>query len=70
MLFDSWYQGQPLVISLLPELMGGAEPATLPGVFEGLQGARVGGTWSSRCRPKTPSAPMVALCSAFLRTPT
>ncbi|MCB0965816.1 MAG: FKBP-type peptidyl-prolyl cis-trans isomerase [Ilumatobacter sp.] len=43
-LFDSWYQGQPLVISLLPELMGGAEPATLPGVFEGLQGARVGGT--------------------------
>ena len=43
-LFDSWYQRQPLVISLRPELMGGPEPSTLPGVFEGLQGARVGGT--------------------------
>lgn len=43
-LFDSWYQRQPLVVSLRPELMAGAEPATLPGIFEGLPGARVGGT--------------------------
>ena len=43
-LFDSWYQRQPLVISLRPELMAGAEPTTLPGIFEGLPGARVGGT--------------------------
>ena len=43
-LFDSWYQRQPLVIALRPELMGGAEPTTLPGIFEGLPGARVGGT--------------------------
>lgn len=43
-LFDSWYQRQPLVISLRPELMGGAEPTTLPGIFEGLPGTRVGGT--------------------------
>jgi peptidylprolyl isomerase len=42
-LFDSWFQGQPLVIQLRPELMAGAEPATMPGMFEGLQGARVGG---------------------------
>ena len=42
-LFDSWFQGQPLVVQLRPELMGGAEPATMPGMFEGLQGARVGG---------------------------
>jgi len=42
-LFDSWHQGQPLVMPLRPELMAGPEPATLPGVFEGLQGARVGG---------------------------
>ena len=43
-LFDSWYQRQPLVIGLRPELMAGGEPATLPGIFEGLPGARVGGT--------------------------
>lgn len=43
-LFDSWYQRQPLVIALRPELMVGAETATLPGIFEGLPGARVGGT--------------------------
>jgi peptidylprolyl isomerase len=42
-LFDSWFQGQPLVVRLRPELMAGAEPATMPGMFEGLQGARVGG---------------------------
>ena len=42
-LFDSWHQRQPLVIPLRPELLGRPEPATLPGVFEGLQGARVGG---------------------------
>jgi peptidylprolyl isomerase len=42
-LFDSWFQGQPLVIQLRPELMAGAEPSTMPGMFEGLQGARVGG---------------------------
>ena len=43
-LFDSWFQRQPLVIALRPELMAGAEPTTLPGIFEGLPGARVGGT--------------------------
>jgi FKBP-type peptidyl-prolyl cis-trans isomerase len=42
-LLDSWFQGQPLVIQLRPELMAGPEPATMPGMFEGLQGARVGG---------------------------
>ena len=42
-LFDSWFQAQPLVVQLRPELMAGSEPSTMPGMFEGLQGARVGG---------------------------
>lgn len=42
-LFSSWHQETPVVVPLEEALMGGIEPATLPGVFEGLQGARVGG---------------------------
>jgi len=42
-LVNSWHQQTPLVIPLDRALMGGPEPATLPGVFEGIQGARVGG---------------------------
>lgn len=42
-LFNSWDQGNPLVVPLQPELMEGPEPVTLPGIFEGIQGARVGG---------------------------
>ena len=41
-LFDSWHQQTPMVIPLDPALMVGPETATLPGVFEGLQGATVG----------------------------
>ena len=41
-LFDSWHQQTPTVIPLDPALMVGPETATLPGVFEGLQGATVG----------------------------
>lgn len=41
-LFNSWHQQNPLVIPLDPALMVGTETATLPGVFEGLQGATVG----------------------------
>jgi FKBP-type peptidyl-prolyl cis-trans isomerase len=41
-LFNSWHQRNPLVIPLDPALMVGTETATLPGVFEGLQGATVG----------------------------
>jgi FKBP-type peptidyl-prolyl cis-trans isomerase len=41
-LFNSWHQQNPLVIPLEPALMVGDRPATLPGVFEGLQGATVG----------------------------
>jgi peptidylprolyl isomerase len=41
-LFNSWHQETPLVIPLDPALMVGTETATLPGVFEGLQGATVG----------------------------
>ncbi len=41
-LFNSWHQQDPLVIPLEPALMVGDRPATLPGVFEGLQGATVG----------------------------
>lgn len=42
-LVNSWHQGTPLVVPLDRALMAGPEPVTLPGVFEGLQGARVGG---------------------------
>jgi peptidylprolyl isomerase len=42
-LFNSWDQGTPLLITLQPELMEGPEPVTLPGIFQGVQGARVGG---------------------------
>ena len=41
--FNSWDPGSPLSITLDESRMGGPEPATLPGIFEGLQGARVGG---------------------------
>jgi peptidylprolyl isomerase len=42
-LVNSWHQESPLIVPLDPALMTGPEPATIPGVFEGLQGARVGG---------------------------
>jgi FKBP-type peptidyl-prolyl cis-trans isomerase len=42
-LYNSWDQRTPLVIKLDPALMAGPEPATLEGIFEGVQGARVGG---------------------------
>lgn len=42
-LYNSWDQRTPLVIKLDPALMAGPEPATLEGIYEGMQGARVGG---------------------------
>ena len=42
-LYNSWEQGTPLVVLLDPALMEGPEPVTLPGIFEGVQGAKVGG---------------------------
>ncbi len=41
-LFNTWDQRSPLVITLDPALMEGPEPATLPGIFEGIQGATAG----------------------------
>lgn len=42
-LVNSWHQGSPQVISLDPDAITGAQNVTLPGLVEGLQGARVGG---------------------------
>lgn len=41
-LFNTWEQRSPLVITLDPALMEGPEPATLAGIFEGIQGATPG----------------------------
>jgi peptidylprolyl isomerase len=41
--FNSWNQGSPLLIPLDESLMEGDEPITVRGIFDGLQGARVGG---------------------------
>ncbi len=41
-LFNTWAQRSPLVITLDPALMTGPEPATIPGIFEGIQGASPG----------------------------
>ena len=41
-LFNGWDQRTPLVVQLDPALMVGPEPATLPGIFEGIQGATPG----------------------------
>jgi peptidylprolyl isomerase len=42
-IFNSWDQRSPLTIRLDRSLMDGPEPATLPGIFDGVLGARVGG---------------------------
>lgn len=42
-LVNSWHQGTPAVVELDPARTTGAEMAALPGIVEGLQGARVGG---------------------------
>lgn len=41
-LFNTWGERSPLVITLDPALMEGPEPVTLPGIFEGIQGATPG----------------------------
>ena len=51
--FNSWDRGNPLAIPLDPALMEGDEPVTLPGIFEGIQGATVG---SRRVITMPPSA--------------
>ena len=40
--FNSWDQRAPIAITLDPDLLDSPEPVTLPGIFEGLQGATVG----------------------------
>lgn len=42
-IFNSWDQGNPVTIPLDRSLMDGPDAATLPGIFDGLIGARVGG---------------------------
>lgn len=41
--YNSWDRRAPLRIPLDPALLDSDEPVTLPGIFEGVQGARVGG---------------------------
>ena len=62
-LFDSWKRDDPLQIVM-------EEGATLPGIFEGLQGRRSARCARSSCHPIRPSARRVTRASACRRVST
>jgi len=56
-LYSSWSKGSALSIPIDPARSVGPEPASLPGIVEGLQGARVGGVRAIAMPPESAWGP-------------